>query len=170
MIWDLGLAILGLNGQIQGERTALIRLAFHVNLTAKFANHLSGNGQAQSGATVLAAGAAVGLLEGFKDHFLLFRRQAYAGISDADGNGLVGTTGPVARVLVDAGYRVVFTDNADRQDYETSRLVAQGAEHQEAAVAVQRLLGSGDVFLEQRQPSGVVDLTIIVGSDLATQG
>ncbi len=87
-----------------------------------------------------------------------------------NGNGLVGTTGPVARSLIDAGYRVVFTDNADRQDYTVSRLIAQGAEHQDAAVAIQRLLGTGDVFLEQRQPSGVVDLTIIVGSDLATQG
>lgn len=87
-----------------------------------------------------------------------------------NGNGQVGTTGPIAHVLVEAGYRVVFTDNADRQDYSISRMIAQGSEHQEAAVAVQRLLGSGEVYLEQRQPSGVVDLTIIVGSDLAGQG
>ncbi len=87
-----------------------------------------------------------------------------------NGNGLVGTTAPIARVLIESGFRVVFTDNADRQDYTLSRFIAQGSAHQEAAVAVQRLLGSGEVFLEQRQPSGVVDLTIIVGSDLSTQG
>lgn len=83
-----------------------------------------------------------------------------------NGTGLVGTAGPVAKVLIEAGYRVVFTDNADRQDFEVSRFIAQGPGNQNAAVAVQRLFGTGDVFLEQRQPSGVVDLTIIVGSDL----
>ena len=87
-----------------------------------------------------------------------------------NGNGLVGTTAPIARVLIESGFRVVFTDNADQQDYALSRFIAQGPDHQQAAVAVQRLLGSGEVVLEQRQPSGVVDLTIIVGSDLATQG
>jgi len=83
-----------------------------------------------------------------------------------NGTGLLGTAGPVAEALIEAGYRVVFTDNADRQDFTISRFIAQGSDHQEAAVAVQRLLGTGEVFLEQRQPSGVVDLTIIVGSDL----
>ncbi|NNC40611.1 MAG: LytR C-terminal domain-containing protein [Acidimicrobiia bacterium] len=83
-----------------------------------------------------------------------------------NGTGVLGTAGPIAEVLIEAGYRVVFTDNAERQDFETSRFIAQGLEHQEAAVAAQRLLGTGEVFLEQRQPSGVVDLTIIVGADL----
>ena len=72
----------------------------------------------------------------------------------------------MAEALIESGYRVVFTDNAERQDFTISRVIAQGSDHQEAAVAVQRLLGTGEVFLEQRQPSGVVDLTIIVGSDL----
>jgi hypothetical protein len=75
-----------------------------------------------------------------------------------NGTGVLGTAGPIAEVLIEAGYRVVFTDNAEQQDFETSRFIAQGLDHQEAAVA--------EVCLEQRQPSGVVDLTIIVGSDL----
>jgi hypothetical protein len=87
-----------------------------------------------------------------------------------NGNGRVGATAPVAAVLVRAGYRVVLTDNADRQDYQVSRIIAQGADNQEAAVATQRLLGTGEVRVEQRQPSGLVDLTIIIGSDLVLEG
>jgi hypothetical protein len=82
-----------------------------------------------------------------------------------NGNGRIGTTGPIAALLVDNGYRVVKTDNADRDDYAESRIIAQGREHQQDAIDVQRMLGSGEVLLELRQPSGIVDLTIIVGRD-----
>lgn len=83
-----------------------------------------------------------------------------------NGNGLIGTTGPVAAELVDEGFWVVITDNADRDDYETTRIIAHGREHQEAALAVHDVIGRGDVSIEVRQPSGVVDVTIIVGQDL----
>jgi hypothetical protein len=83
-----------------------------------------------------------------------------------NGNGLIGTTGPVAAELVDEGFWVVITDNADRDDYETTRIIAHGREHQNAALAVHDVIGRGDVSIEVRQPSGVVDVTIIVGQDL----
>lgn len=82
------------------------------------------------------------------------------------GNDVIGSTRPVAARLIREGYRVLLTDNAANFSRETE-IVAQAREFQEAAVAVQRLLGTGSVFLNVDQPSGVVDLTIIVGSDLS---
>ena len=82
-----------------------------------------------------------------------------------NGNGGVGVTQPVAKALVLAGYRVLKTDNAATLDYPTTQIIAQGRERREAAIAVQTLLGYGQVVLEVRQPSGVFDLTIIIGQD-----
>ncbi len=87
-----------------------------------------------------------------------------------NGNGRIGAVRPVAAALIRTGFRVILTDNADRLDYPETRIIAQGREHQEAAIGVQRILGLGQVSVEVRQPSGVVDLTIIVGQDLATDG
>lgn len=82
-----------------------------------------------------------------------------------NGNGGVGVTQPVARRLVEAGYHVIRTDNADREDYGATQIIAQGREAQQAALAARDLLGRGEVLLELRQPSGIFDLTIIVGND-----
>lgn len=82
-----------------------------------------------------------------------------------NGNGGVGVTQPVARRLVEAGYHVIRTDNADRDDYGVTQIIAQGRDRQQYAVAARELLGLGEVVLELRQPSGIFDLTIIVGND-----
>ena len=87
-----------------------------------------------------------------------------------NGNGLIGTTQPVSALLVDAGFRIVVTDNADRSDYPTSLIIAQGRDFQQAALSAHEVLGMGEVSVEIRQPSGVVDLTIIVGRDLPAGG
>jgi hypothetical protein len=102
------------------------------------------------------------------DHFsyLVIREEPRPRVEVLNGNGRIGTTAPIAAVLVEKGYRIVKTDNADRDDYAETRIIAQGREHQQDAVAVQRILGSGEVLLELRQPSGIVDLTIIVGRDI----
>ena len=83
-----------------------------------------------------------------------------------NGNGLVGTTQVVSDVLINDGFWVIRTDNADNFSYETTLVIAQGRENQDFALEVQRLLSLGDVEVQQRQPSGVVDVTIIVGQDL----
>ena len=87
-----------------------------------------------------------------------------------NGNGTIGTTRPVAALLVDAGFRIVVTDNADRSDYPTTLIIAQGRNFQQAALSVREVIGLGDVSMEIRQPSGVVDVTIIVGQDLPAGG
>lgn len=98
--------------------------------------------------------------------YLVIRAEPRPRVEVLNGNGRIGTTGPIAALLVDQGYRIVKTDNADRDDFAETQVIAQGLEHQQDAIDVQRLLGSGEVLLELRQPSGIVDLTIIVGRDI----
>lgn len=98
--------------------------------------------------------------------YLRLRSEPRPRVEVLNGNGRIGTTGPIARVLVEAGYRIVRTDNADRDDYAVTQVIAQGREHQVDAIDVRDILGRGEVLLEVRQPSGVVDLTVIVGRDI----
>lgn len=98
--------------------------------------------------------------------YLVIREEPRPRVEVLNGNGRIGTTGPIAALLVDEGYRIVKTDNADRDDYLDTQVIAQGRQHQQDAIDVQRILGSGEVLLELRQPSGIVDLTIIVGRDI----
>ena len=86
-----------------------------------------------------------------------------------NGSGRVGTARPVAEVLIRHGYRVVRTDNADRTDYAESLFIAQGLDNQPAARLARNLLGAGEVVLQDRAASGVVDVSVIVGRDLANQ-
>ena len=83
-----------------------------------------------------------------------------------NGNGLVGTTRVVAQELVRRGYRIIKTDNADAFDYGTTQVVAQGRDNRAEADDVLRLIGAGDLFLELRTPSAVVDISIIIGADI----
>lgn len=97
---------------------------------------------------------------------LLLRPGGRPRIEVLNGNGRIGTTGDVAGVLVRAGFRVVRTDNADDFDFEDTLVVAQG-DHAEAwAREIVGLLGRGLLFLEVQAPSGVVDVSIIVGQDI----
>lgn len=82
-----------------------------------------------------------------------------------NGTDRVQVTPPVAAELVEAGYRIVRTDNADRPDYAVTRIVGHTEANQSAALSVFDVLGFGEVRLEVRQPSGIVDITVIVGDD-----
>lgn len=98
--------------------------------------------------------------------FLALADEPRVKVEVLSGNDVIGSTRPVAARLIREGYRVLLTDNAAVTVSETE-IIAQSRDVQEAAVAVQRLFGTGTVYLNANQPSGVVDLTIIVGSDLA---
>ncbi|NND84838.1 MAG: LytR C-terminal domain-containing protein [Acidimicrobiia bacterium] len=82
-----------------------------------------------------------------------------------NGTERVQVTPPIAAELVEAGYRIVRTDNADRTDYAVTRIVGHTEANQSAALSVFDVLGFGEVRLEVRQPSGIVDITVIVGDD-----
>jgi hypothetical protein len=98
------------------------------------------------------------------DHLLL--RDVRPPVEVLNGNGRIGATRVVAGNLVRLGFRVVRTDNADRFDFESTEVIAQGRKGEAAAWEVLDALGTGTVFIELRAPSSVVDVTIIVGQDI----
>ena len=69
-----------LERQNRVKRAAHPRLAVQVQLAAEQVGDLAADGQAQAGAAVLAAGAAVGLLERLEDDLLLVLGDADAGV------------------------------------------------------------------------------------------
>lgn len=83
-----------------------------------------------------------------------------------NGNGVVLATRKVTETLIRRGFRVIITDNADSFEYETTLVVAQGRENRAEAERARAALGVGDLQLELRAPSGVVDVSIIVGLDI----
>jgi hypothetical protein len=97
---------------------------------------------------------------------LLLRPEGRPRIEILNGNGRIGTTRVVADVLVRHGFRVVRTDNADSFDYPETLVIAQGDDAEAMAREVVGLLGRGRLFLEVRAPSGIVDVSIIVGDDI----
>ena len=101
--------------------------------------------------------------------YLQFTAETRPRVEVLNGNGRIGTTRPVAAALIRHGFRIVRTDNADKSTYAETRIIAQGREHQQAALDAREVLGRGEVVVEVRQPSGVVDLTIIVGQDIPAE-
>ena len=83
-----------------------------------------------------------------------------------NGNGRIQATRSVAEALIRSGFRIVRTDNADSFDFEKTIVVAQGRSRQRAAEEVARILAVSEVLLELDTPSGVVDISIIVGQDI----
>ena len=81
-----------------------------------------------------------------------------------NGVGEPGLGQDVAAVLVPLGFRVVVSQNADLFGYERTRVVANG----DAAVAdarrIREALGVGRIGVSE-VPSGIGDITIIVGED-----
>jgi hypothetical protein len=81
-----------------------------------------------------------------------------------NGVGAPGLGQEVAAILLPHGFRVVLSQNADVFGYEQTRVIANG----DAAVAdarrIRKALGVGRVRLSQ-VPSGIGDITIIVGED-----
>jgi hypothetical protein len=67
-----------------------------VDLAAEQPGDLAADGQPQAGPPVLAAGAAVGLLEGLEDDLLLLEGDADAGIRHREGQHRLGLSQPGA--------------------------------------------------------------------------
>jgi LytR cell envelope-related transcriptional attenuator len=81
-----------------------------------------------------------------------------------NGSGFAGVGETVADLLVPAGFRVVVSENATTFNHPHTTIIANGKDKVEAARAVKRALGVGRVRLS-RVPSGVGDVTIVVGKD-----
>lgn len=99
---------------------------------------------------------------------LLLRPGGRPRVEVLNGNGRIGSTRAVADILVRNGYWLIRTDNADVFTYEDTLIIAQGGGSEAVAREIAALLGHGLLFLEVRAPSGVVDVSIIVGTDVPT--
>jgi hypothetical protein len=99
---------------------------------------------------------------------LLLRPEGRPRIEILNGNGRIGSTRAVADILVRHGFRLIRTDNADTFDHTDTLVIAQGEAAEPTAREIVELLGHGLLFLEVRAPSGIVDVSIIVGTDVPT--
>ncbi len=117
-------------------------------------------------ALVLATDRIDGYLEERLGHLHL-REGRRPRVEILNGNGTAGSSLPVAEALIGEGFYVFRSGNADRFDYAASQVIAQGEDAVEAAREVGAILGVADLLLEAQAPSGVVDVSIIVGTDLA---
>ena len=85
-----------------------------------------------------------------------------------NGNGVPGIGQVVAELLQPGGYRVLLTGNADRFTYDVTRIVVYDDAPEQLAVArdIRDRLGVGEIE-RSGTPQSVVDVTIVVGADLA---
>lgn len=81
-----------------------------------------------------------------------------------NGTGGVEVSARAAEKLVPAGIQVALTGNAPRFDYRQTQIVFYEASQEDIAAKARDALGVGRLVLSRR-PLGVVDLTIIIGSD-----
>lgn len=81
-----------------------------------------------------------------------------------NGTGEPGLAAEVARLLVPEGFRVVLSGNASTFDHRETQVVAGGDEHVADARRARRALGVGVLGITQ-VPSGVADVTIVIGKD-----
>ena len=81
-----------------------------------------------------------------------------------NGNGAPGVGEEVGRRIIPAGFRVVLSQNAATFDLPTTDVIANGDENLGAARAARKALGVGKVGVSQ-VPSGIGDITIVVGKD-----
>jgi hypothetical protein len=83
-----------------------------------------------------------------------------------NGVGAPGLGQDVAALLLPLGFRVVLSQNADLFGYERTRVVANSDQAVADARRIKDALGVGRVRVSQ-VPSGIGDITIIVGEDFA---
>jgi hypothetical protein len=84
-----------------------------------------------------------------------------------NGNGVPGVGDSVASRILPAGFRIVVSNNADSFDHARTEVIASGAANEPEAVRARAALGAGSVEVSQ-VPSGLADVTIIVGKDFRT--
>lgn len=83
-------------------------------------------------------------------------------VQNGSGEPAIGEA--VARKLIPVGFRIVLSGNAESFGHQRTDVLAEGAEHIDAARRARRALGVGRVTLSA-VPSGIADITIVVGED-----
>lgn len=85
-----------------------------------------------------------------------------------NGSGAIAVAQRVADQLLPVGVRVTLTGNADRFDHDKTQVVYYEAADRPVAERVRKALGVG-MLVRNRNATEVVDVTVIVGKDYATQ-
>ena len=83
-----------------------------------------------------------------------------------NGVGTPGLAEPVTALLLPTGAVVQLTGNALEFDHDVTQIVYYRDEHVGSALRIRDELGLGEV-VKQREPIDVVDITVVVGRDLA---
>ncbi len=94
-------------------------------------------------------------------------RNAAVRIAIENGNGIPGAADALATILRDLGFQVVSVGNANKQDYEDTRVVARGSDEIPQALAlrgVRQICPSARAYNGSSIPEGA-DVLIIVGKD-----
>jgi LytR cell envelope-related transcriptional attenuator/LytR_cpsA_psr family len=83
-----------------------------------------------------------------------------------NGNGKPGIGDAISTLLAPAGYRVVASQNMSSFDTPVTQVIAATTDFLGQANKVHDLLGVGKVYVGP-QPTGIADITIVVGKDYA---
>jgi hypothetical protein len=94
----------------------------------------------------------------------LFGTEPPARAEVRNGNGEPGVGASVGALLIPAGFRVVLSENADTFDHQTTEIIADGPDNEQAAADALDAIGVGKIIVSQI-PSGAADVTVIVGHD-----
>ncbi len=81
-----------------------------------------------------------------------------------NGVGTPGIGEEVAKILVPQGFRLVSSGNANTFRLEVTQIIASSRRDLEAAERARTLLEAGEVLLGN-QPTGLADVTVVVGRD-----
>jgi len=81
-----------------------------------------------------------------------------------NGTGRPGVGETVAKALIPRGFRIVISENASTFDHRRTLIAASSEASRQAAKRVRRLLGVGTLSVSA-VPSGLADVTILVGED-----
>ena len=81
-----------------------------------------------------------------------------------NGNGIPGIGAEVARILVPEGFRVVESGNAKSFDMPQTLIISASEEDLPQARKARLLLGVGKLLLGEH-PTGLGDVTIVIGED-----
>jgi LytR cell envelope-related transcriptional attenuator len=84
-----------------------------------------------------------------------------------NGNGTPGTGARIGAILAPSGFRVVASQNASSFGIRDTKIAAADGSFVQWANAAHALLGVGRVVVDER-PTGIADITIIVGKDFQT--
>jgi len=93
--------------------------------------------------------------------------RAVVPVTVLNGSGAPGVGEAVARRIVPEGYRVVVSENASTFDNERTLIVVATESKRQLAEHVRDLLGVGEVVVSG-PPSGISQVTIVVGKDFGT--